>query len=448
LPPTRALAAALGVARNTVLAAYELLLSEGYLAARQGAGTYVARVLSRAPTRAAAALDAAHDRRLNAFWREAATFIGSASESLPSNPPRFSFQLGLPDRTHFPFEIWRRLSARALRAFSRSPATDLEPQGRLGLREAISQHVSLARAVACQGDDIVVTTGAQQAFNLLARILVTAGRTTVALEEPGYPLLRTAFQAAGAKIVPVRVDEEGLAVERLPKTTRVICVTPSHQYPLGTVMSLRRRVALLEFARARGAVVIEDDYDGEFRFGGHPVDALQTLDRTGCVFYVGTFSKCLFPAIRLGFVVAPAWARRSLVAAKLFTDFHSPAHSQDTLSAFIAEGYLASHVRKMRRIYDERRQLLFSGLQERFADLLQPIPFPAGLHLTALAKSAADEDWVVKQASRHGIGIHALRPFYAGRSAKPGIVFGYGAIDKTVIAEALAQLRRAVDSPR
>jgi GntR family transcriptional regulator / MocR family aminotransferase len=442
MPPTRSLATALGVSRNTVVAAYELLLGEGYLTARRGAGTYVARLLSSSPSRNIPLQAPTRDHRLNTFWRAPTAPLVN---SRPQTEYPFNFRLGTSDKAHFPFDIWRRLSARALRAISKAPPAELELQGRQKLREAISKHVSVARAVACQPDDIVVTSGAQSAFDLIARILVTSGRTTVAVEDPGYPALRKAFALAGARVVPVRVDEEGLAVERLPSNTRIICVTPSHQYPLGAVMSLRRRVALLEFAHAHDAVVIEDDYDGEFRFRGGPVDALQTLDRSGCVFYIGTFSKCLFPDIRLGFVVAPAWARQSLISAKHLTDFQSPAHSQDTLASFIAEGHLARHVRRTRRIYDERRQLLFTGLQEGFNNLLEPLASPAGLHLTALARSLAEEDRIVEQAARHGIRICPLRPFFAGRSTKAGIVLGYGAIDQTAIVGALARLRRALN---
>ena len=444
MPPTRALAAALGISRNTVVAAYDLLSSEGYLTARRGAGTFVARLPAHASRRSTPVAAATRDHRLNAFWRRPSPLLAHGA---PRNVPVFNFRLGIPDKTLFPFETWRRLSARALRAFSKSPLAPLDLQGQPKLREAISKHVSLARAVACQPDDIVVTSGAQQAFDLIARILVTHGKTSVAVEEPGYPFSRDAFALAGARITPVRVDEEGLVVERLPNPTRIVCVTPSHQYPLGTVMSLRRRAALLEFARANDAVVVEDDYDGEFRFGGEPVDALQTLDRSGCVFYVGTFSKCLFPDIRLGFIVAPAWARQALISAKHLTDFHSPAPTQDTLAAFIAEGHLASHVRRMRRVYDDRRQLLIAKLRQDFGALLEPLPFPAGLHLTALAKSLADEERIVAQAARQGVKLCPLGPFYSAGSTRHGIVFGYGAIDDDAMVEGLDRLRRALNRP-
>jgi GntR family transcriptional regulator/MocR family aminotransferase len=238
------------------------------------------------------------------------------------------------------------------------------------------------------------------------------------------------------------VDAEGLVVEQLPAKARVICVTPSHQFPLGTAMSMRRRAALLELARARGAVVIEDDYDAEFRYGGRPLDALQTLDRAESVFYVGTFSKSLFPDLRLGFVVVPVWARQAFVAAKHCSDGQCPQLSQDTLAAFIAEGHLARHVRKMRQVYDERRQVLLDGLQREFGRWLDPIPSAAGLHLSALTRPSVDADDLVERATKNGIGLYPLRLFEMTHTGRPGLVFGYGTIEKRAISEALWRLRR------
>jgi len=278
---------------------------------------------------------------------------------------------------------------------------------------------------------------------LLARILVTPGRTVVAVENPGYPPVRAALAAAGAKIVAVPVDGEGLVVERLPANASVVCVTPSHQFPLGSAMSARRRAALLEFAHARDAVVIEDDYDAEFRFGERPLDALQTLDRTESVFYVGTFSKSLFPALRLGFAVAPSWARRALGAAKRCADSHSAPLLQEALAAFITEGHLARHVRRMRRIYGTRRQLLLSGLQEEFSRWLEPVPSVAGLHLAALAKVPLDIPALVESARQREVGVHALDRFRFGKAAGPaGLVFGYGALDESGIVTGLGRLRQ------
>jgi GntR family transcriptional regulator/MocR family aminotransferase len=350
--------------------------------------------------------------------------------------------LGVPDMASFPFHIWRRLLARSLRALAKVPAAYVEAQGRPLLREAIANHVSFARAVACRPEDVVVTGGTQQAFDLLARILVTSGRTTVALEEPGYPPLRAAFAASGARLAPVPVDSEGLIVERLPKDARVVCVTPSHQFPLGVAMSMRRRAQLLEFARVNGAVVIEDDYDGEFRFGATPRDALQTLDRSGSVFYVGTFSKSLFPGIRLGFVVAPQWARRALANAKQATDWHSPVLEQDALATFISEGHMARHVRKMRKLYSERRELMMSGLQAHFSQWLDPIPSSGGMHLTALAREPIDFEALVRSARQRNMDLRPLRAYCTEGMAQAGLVIGYGATSPEAITEGLLQLRR------
>lgn len=437
LPATRALAEGLGVSRNTALAAYDLLLSEGYLVARRGAGTFVADGLPQPKPRAARA--PGPDRRLAAFWRDVPAARAAAKPAY-----RFDFRIGLPDKGPFPFHVWRRLSARALRTLSKAPAAYAEPEGRPALREAIANHVSFARAVACRAEDIVVTAGAQQAFDLIARILVAPGRTPVAVEEPGYPHLRNAFAAHGAVLHPVPVDGEGLIVARLPSTTRIVCATPSHQSPTGAIMSLARRTALLDFARRQGAVVVEDDYDGEFGFAGRPLDALQTLDRAETVFYVGTFSKSLFPALRLGFVVSPPWARPALVAAKRMCDWHPPVLAQDTLAAFIAEGHLARHVRKMRRTYGERRALLKGALARHCGGRLGVLPGEAGLHLATLLDGPKTASAVAAAAAADGIGVQSLASYGTTKAARQGLAFGYGMIGAERIEEGVRRLARAL----
>jgi len=437
LPATRALATAYGLSRNTAVAAYDLLLSEGYIVTRVGSGAYVADVLPQLRNRKAPTGDRGIDRRLNAFWRDPPMMM-------PSHVPlraRFDFKLGVTDKRLFPFDIWRRLSARALRVFAGQAAVYAAPQGQQALRDAIAKHVSFARAVACQASDIIVAAGSQQGSDLLARILVTSGRTVVAIENPGYPALRVALAAVGAKIVPVPVDNEGMIVKKLPTDAQVVCVTPSHQFPLGAAMSMRRRTALLEFAQARNAVVIEDDYDGEFRFGGRPLDALQSLDRTDSVFYVATFSKSLFPGIRLGYVVAPPWAQRALIAAKHCADVHCAVIEQETLAAFISEGHMARHVRRMRVIYGARLSALLTSLRNDFSRWLEPIPSVAGLHVTAVAKSPVDLDALAERALELDVGVYPLRPYYLGRPGKQGLAFGYGAIEECEIVEGLSRLR-------
>jgi GntR family transcriptional regulator/MocR family aminotransferase len=240
------------------------------------------------------------------------------------------------------------------------------------------------------------------------------------------------------------VDDEGLVVERLPARARIVCVTPSHQFPLGVAMSARRRAALLEFARSHGAVVIEDDYDGEFRFAAQPLDALQTLDRSASVFYVGTFSKSLFPALRMGYVVAPAWARTALVAARQAADWHAPPLVQETLAAFIAEGHLARHVRRMRRVYASRRDALLDALARHFGDTLEPIASLAGLHLAARWHGRGSAAALVERAARAGIAIEPLARYAVRPPAPQGLAFGFTKVGEERVDDALRRLAAAV----
>jgi GntR family transcriptional regulator/MocR family aminotransferase len=436
LPPTREMASTYRLSRNTVVAAYDLLLTEGYLTAQRGAGTFVAAALPRKRDVKRAAVAPGAEKRLSAFWR---TALPNVSVS-PDPAPLLDFRMGTPDIKAFPFEIWRRLYGRALRGLAKTTPRVENPQGRERLRVAISQHVSFTRAVACGPEDIVVTSGAQQAFDLLARVLVTPGRTTVAMENPGYPAARFALAAAGARLAPIPVDAEGMVVAKLPRQARVICVTPSHQFPLGCVLSTERRVALLEFARRQGAVIIEDDYDGEFRFGGRPLDALQTLDRDESVFYVGTFSKSLFPAIRVGFIVTPPWARDALVAARQSVEGPHSVVAQEALADFIAEGHLTRHVRKMRRVYAERRTALLEGLAR--IPWLEPVPSVAGLHLAAFTGPGIDAGALEARAHAQGVGIRSIDGFYMGKPGRSGIGFGLGPISRQQIEAALPILRR------
>ena len=437
LPSTRALASSHGISRNTAVAAYDLLLSEGYVSVRQGSGCYVAQALSRPATGTVRAGNTAADRRVSNFWRGRRAWRRAG----PPEPLPYWFRLGLPDTGSFPYDIWRRLSNRALRSLSRSHVSR-DPQGLLALRDAIAKHVSVSRAVACRPEDVLVTSGAQQAFDLLARVLATGRRTTVAIENPSYPPMRAVFEAAGAKLIPIPVDADGMLIDRLPSQARVVCVTPSHQFTLGSAMSMGRRMALLEFARENDTVVIEDDYDCEFRFDGRPLDALQTIDRHESVFYVGTFSKSMFPEIRVGFIVAPPWALEALVAAKQNADLLSPFLVQHTLAAFIAEGHLARHIRRMRSVYAQRRRRLLDGLQRDFARWLCPVPAFAGLHVAALLRNSEDAEEIVKRARERGVGVSSVGTYSVGRPDAQALIFGYGAIDEQAIADGLSELRR------
>jgi GntR family transcriptional regulator/MocR family aminotransferase len=264
------------------------------------------------------------------------------------------------------------------------------------------------------------------------------------MEDPGYPPMRVAFAAAGAKVVPVGVDAEGLKVEELPSEARIICVCPSHQFPLGASMSLRRRQALLAFAREKRAVIIEDDYDGEFRYDGMPLESLRSADSDDVVFYIGTFSKCMLPALRLGFVVAPPWAMRTLIAVKNSLDWHCPTPIQLGVARFIAEGHLKRHVRKLRELYQARRSLLLDTLDKDFADSLLPIPSFYGIHVAALTRKSVDLDKLADRLLSHHVKIHSLNRYFAGAPTQSGLIFGYGAVDLTEIRRGLSVLKQAL----
>jgi len=322
--------------------------------------------------------------------------------------------------------------------------TDL--QGLRALRDAIARHVSFTRAVACAPQDIVVTAGAQQAFDLLARVLVTPRRTCVALEDPGYPPLRAAFEAACAKVAAIPVDHEGLVVDKLLRNADIVCVTPSHQFPLGCVLSAQRRAELLDFAQTRNAVIVEDDYDGEFRYTDRPLDALQTLDRQESVFYVGTFSKCLLPTLRLGYIVAPPWARSALLAAKAVSEGSCCGLTQGILASLITGGHLARHVRKMQQVYGHRRQVLMESLHRDLSRWLEPIPSAAGLHIAAALKVPLGDKAIEATALRQRIGVRALSAFSSRRASPTGLAFGFGAINDSDIVEGLVALSRVLAS--
>jgi GntR family transcriptional regulator/MocR family aminotransferase len=454
LPATRQAETFFGVSRNTAVEVYEALLNEGYVIARHGAGTYVADRVAEPPIRSGAAGGRPPDRRLNAFWLrpDVTAAMGfwqdlPARASSPSKGLAVDFRPALVDSRLFPFDVFRRVSAKQLRGLERKPASYKSPQGNQGnyyLREAIIKHIALTRAVVCRLDDILVTSGAQQAFDLLARTLVTPNQTVVAVEDPGYPPMRVAFAAAGARLVPVGVDEEGLIIEELPPDVGVICVCPSHQFPLGVTMSMRRRKALVEFARRRGAVIVEDDYDGEFRYDGSPLEALRVSDSADVVFYVGTFSKCMLSALRLGFIVAPDWAMQTLVAAKNCLDWHCPTPIQTGVAAFIAEGHLAHHVRKMRNVYRRRRQVLLDSFAQELGEWLDPIPSYYGMHIAAVARDAQDLDQVEKELLQSNVKIHAFSRYYLGPQTRKGLIFGYGAVDLPEMRQGLVSLRKAL----
>ena len=433
LPPTRELARRLGVSRNTVGLAYELLISEGVIVGRVGAGSFVSLEpsLRRPPRRAPAG--AVHPRDV---WRAVPAVVDR-----PPTAVAYDFAVGTPDAALFPLTTWRRLVA----AEWRSPAARLAVYGHPGghpvLRAAIARHIGLSRAVHASADDVIVTHGAQQAFDLIGRVLIAEGMC-VAVEDPGYPQARQLFRSLGARVVGVPVDNEGLQVDAIPDSARLVYVTPSHQFPLGTAMSIQRRTTLLAWAQRRGAVIIEDDYDSEFRFDGRPLDPLQSLDRAGCVIYVGSFSKVLLPALRLGFLVAPASLQPALLAARQLTGWHGELATQGALARFIDDGLLARHIRLVAREYAIRHARIVAAIEHRFHRWLRLIPAAAGMHLTAevVPGQSSDMAQVLRRAAERDIRVASLAEFHAGTPVRKGLVIGYGAIPASRIDEGMRRL--------
>jgi GntR family transcriptional regulator/MocR family aminotransferase len=435
LPPSRELARRLTVSRNTVTAAYDRLTAEGFVSARIGAGTYV----SGTPHPAGATDAAPGALRPRDLWAR----IGDAPDVDASW--RYDFRTGMPDARLFPYQRWRGLLSRELRASAVGVGAYGDPAGHAGLRAAIARHVGLSRAVHATPGDVFVTNGMQQAMFLLARVLLEPG-STVAVEDPGYPPPHQVLRSLDARLAGVPVDAEGLVVDAIPPAARMVYVTPSHQYPLGMPMSLSRRMALLAWADRCGGVIIEDDYDSEFRFGGRPIEPLQSLDRSGRVCYVGTFSKVMLPTLRLGFIVAPPALHSALRKAKFVTDWHSELPGQAALARFITDGGLSTHIRRMRHVYRERHELIAAALGDELRPWLTPIESAAGLHVSALSAGPTDAELrqVTDSLTRDGVAVLPLSPFAVGAHQRVGLLIGYGMISAADIGPGLSLLRDAL----
>ena len=350
-------------------------------------------------------------------------------------PFRFAFEVGVPDVTLFPFAIWRSLLASSGRVLGPAQGSYADPQGDPRLRKAIAQYVAFTRAVVCDPDQIVVTRGAQQAIALLARVLLKDGDTT-AVEEPGYPPFRELLSVSAIGVAAISVDSEGLNVADLPAKARMVCVTPSHQFPLGTPMSLDRKLSLLRWAAKHKACVVEDDYDSEYRFDPRPLESLQSLDRHGVVAYVGTFSKLMYPGLRMGFIVAPPTLVPALTHARYLNDSHESLLIQHALTRFITEGHLARHVRRMAKVYGRRRAALLDWLHRKAGVFGQVVPSVAGLHVTCLQTSAKQSKELLQRGQRANVYFQPLGAF-STRPGPPGVVLGYGAITEQSIIQAM-----------
>ncbi len=434
LPPTRELAQHLAVSRNTVAGAYDRLTAEGFLAARMGAGTYVSSQPAVRPARRSAPVGAISPRPA---FRSITASVTSAEWT-----PAYDLRIGIPDGRLFPVQTWRRQLSRQLRTSMLTDGTYRDPGGYPSLRAEIARHVGAARSVRASADDVLVTHGTQQAVDLITRVLVEPG-SCVAIEDPGYPPVRQLLAAAGARVVAVPVDAEGLVVEALPRTARLVYTTPSHQFPMGVAMSLARRRALVEWAARHQAAIIEDDYDTEFRYCERPLEPLQALDRHGRVIYVGTFSKTLLPLLRIGYLVAPSSLRPALLAAKQLSDWHGDIPTQAALAGFLADGLLARHIRKAGAVYGERRTALVAGVDRHLSPWFALQPSMAGLHVSLLTRPRAplDIERLVRRAAAAGVGVQSLEDF-AVESEQRGLVLGFGAIESDRIESGLKILAR------
>ena len=439
LPATRDLARDLGVSRNTITAAFDQLVVEGYLRSRVGQGTDVVDGLAGAPPRRRAAARPPVGRAS----RRATALVGAANALPRALSPRFTFSLGAPALDYFPAQTWARLVAARARMLPAASALEPDPAGLPALREAIATLYAAARGIRCDPAQVVIVRGTQHALDLLIRTLLDPG-DSAAVEDPGFPGCRGALQASDVRIHDVPVDGEGLRVDVLAgidPPPRLVIVTPAHQFPLGVPLSLPRRLALLDWARRTGGWILEDDYDSEFRFGGSPLAALRALDER--VIYLGTFSKMLLPVLRLGFVIVPPDLVAPLLAMRVQTDLCPPFLDQAALADFITGGHLARHLRRTRRVVRDRRACLLE--ESRHLEKWMALQEEAtGLHLVGWLADGLRDRQASLAAARHGIDVLPLSHFSRQAEVAPALLLGFGAAREPDIRAAVRKLRRAL----
>ena len=446
LPSTRRLADELGVARNTTVNAYKQLIVEGYVVTARGSGTRVARDLPEhlLAVRARRAVGPAKSsplplsraaRRITAFqpWIE-------GKIDRPSRP----FQPHTPAIDAFPRELWAQLMTRRLRR-SRSLLERADPRGYGPLRQVIATYLGSARGVSCDAEQVVITAGTQQAIELISRLLVEPG-DRIGMEDPGYTPAKILFELAGAYVTSIPVDEQGLDVEQLNKSlpsAKLVYVTPSSQFPLGMTMSLPRRLALIEWAQRTNALILEDDYNGEYRYVGRPLPALHGLAPPGRVLYTSSFSKLLFPALRIGYVVVPPDAAGRFAAARWLVDRHSPPLEQAVLADFIDEGHFARHIRRMRTLYAERQSALVEAASQDLEGLLDVPALEAGLHLVGWLGDAISEAMLLEAASSANVDVTPTSSLAARKPKRASVILGYAPFSPREIRRATKALARA-----
>lgn len=449
MPPTRYLAKEMKVSRSTLVNAFELLISEGYLVGKAGSGTFVARELPDDLLQARTSISEIlpNDKAARTISQRGKNLTETEIVfSEATNKPR-AFGLGLTEIESFPAHIWKRIVARLLRDSSwkfKDYAEQFGIQGYPPLRVAISKYLGASRGVICSPEQVIIVSGSQQGLDLASRVLLDKG-DQVWIEDPNYKGALGALIGAEASIIPVSLDTEGISVqkgEKLAKNARAAFVTPSHQFPLGTVMSLSRRLELLEWAKQNSAWIIEDDYDSEFRYDGKPLSALQGLaGRDNRVIYIGTFSKVLFSSLRLGYLIVPSDLVHSFVKAMLFTSFHAPALEQLVLSDFINEGHFGRHIRKMRQLYADRQKFLVSEIKRELGEYLEISRKEAGMHLIGWLKNGLRDKTVAEKALENNVNVAPLSFYCLNEKLPDGLILGYTGINKDEIRRAVKRLR-------
>ncbi len=449
LPPTRLLSRDLGVSRNVVLQAYDQLYAEGYVEGKVGAGTFVA---SELPEELLQAIRTSHqdgpretvERRLSA-WGQRALRSGAPTRTppYPEPPLRWDFQYGEVAPDEQCLKLWRRLLARRAENLhlNYSPA-----EGWPELRVHLSEYVRRSRGALCSPEQVLVVNGSQQALDLSARLLIEPGDPVV-IEEPHYQGARQSFLSAGARLVAAPVDDEGLNLSAVDtEGARLAYITPSHQFPTGAVMSLARRLEMLDWAESHDAYLLEDDYDSEYRYGSRPVESVQGLDRRGRTIYIGTLSKVLFPSLRLGFMVLPEDLLPPFVAGKWLLDRQSPTLEQAVLADFISEGHFERHLRRMRTLNAERRRVLLEALEEHLGDAVEIQGTNAGVHLLVWFRHlrAVEMDDLIRRAAARGVGIYSVDRYFLSPPERGGLVLGYSSMSPPEIRRGVAELAKAI----
>ncbi len=447
LPGTRALAAELNVSRNTVVLAFEQLLIEGYIKGKTGSGTYINEIPDNILN---VKENITREKSGKKLKTNLITQLGSPG-LVSRNTNReeiIPFQNGVPSLDQFPVRTWLKLNNQISKTFSNIHLGYGDAAGFKPLREEVALYLRTYRAVNCNADQIIIVNGSQQGLDLIMRVLLSHG-DPVWHEDPGYFGTRASMLFAGAKIFPAPLDEEGLNVDYSSKKypiPKLIYASPSHQFPLGLTMSVGRRIQLLQYASKNKCWIIEDDYDSEYRYSGSPLPSLQGMDRNNCVLYLGTFSKVLFPGLRLGYLVLPDPQMLDVfVSAKSMMDRQSPTFEQMITAQFLKEGYFTRHIRKMRTLYKERQEFLINEIEKEIGHLVKVKSSDAGMHLIAWLPEKLDDHKAAVSAVKNGVVAYPISEYVLKFKQKPALLLGYTAFDKKQLKAGVQKLKKTID---